>query len=280
MTYRRDIDGLRALAVMAVVLFHIDPAWVPGGFVGVDIFFVISGYLITSIISGRIRSGEFAFGWFFLRRIRRIAPAYFAVTLITLAVGCVLMLPSDLEFLGKSAFWSAFSVPNVFFWLHLDTGYFAADSRQLPLLHLWSLGVEEQFYMVWPAMLVIAMRYLPRRMMIAFLFILIAVSFQYAQAKAVSDPSFAYYMLPTRAGELGLGALLALMQMNPQPTSSGGFGHELLAAMGLILVLFALFALDENSLFPGWNAFLPCFGTVLLILAGSHRDCAVAAPLR
>lgn len=280
MAYRKDVDGLRALAVLAVVLFHIEPMLLPGGFVGVDIFFVISGYLITSIIAAHIQQNGFSFGWFFLRRVRRIAPAYFVVTLATLAVGCLLMLPADLESLGRSALWSAFSLPNVFFWLHLDTGYFAADSRQLPLLHLWSLGAEEQFYLLWPALLVLAMRHLQYRTTMVLLALLVLASFQFAQVKAVSDPAFAYYMLPTRAGELGMGALLALSRFARTRTVTGGPGYELLALLGMILVLHALFVLDRNSLFPGWNAFYPCLGTTLLILAGSRRECMVTAPLR
>ena len=280
MAYRRDVDGLRALAVLAVVLFHVDARLLTGGFVGVDVFFVISGYLITSIIASRIHQGEFSFGWFFLRRIRRIAPAYFVVTLVALMAGCVLMLPADLEQLGRSALWSAFSLPNVFFWLHLDTGYFASDSRQLPLLHLWSLGVEEQFYLLWPALLVLAARYLPRRIIMLLLTLLIAASFQYAQLKSVSDPAFAYYMVPTRAGDLGLGALLALSPFSRDRTTTGGWGYEILALCGVALVLHAMFTLDQDSIFPGWNAFYPCLGTTLLILAGSRRDCLVTAPLR
>ena len=265
---------------MAVVLFHTSSSLVPGGFVGVDIFFVISGFLITSIILPPIQDGTFSFRWFYLRRIRRIAPAYFAIVLATLLAGCLLMLPDDLGQLGESAFWSALSVPNVFFWLHLDTGYFAADSRQVPLLHLWSLGVEEQFYLLWPAMLLAGMRIVSGRGTIAFLLVVVAGSFLHAQHASQTDTSYAYYMLPTRAGELGLGALLALAGRKPSFGVPGRPISETLAALGFLLVIGSLFMLDRYSRFPGWNAFIPCFGTVLLIHAGANERCALIALLR
>jgi peptidoglycan/LPS O-acetylase OafA/YrhL len=277
-SYRPDIDGLRAVAVLSVVFFHLEASLVPGGFVGVDIFFVISGFLITSILRREMEAGTFSFGEFYLRRIRRIAPAYFAMVAATLAAGCFLLAPRDLAALGESALWSSLSVPNIHFWRAVDTGYFAADSRQLPLLHLWSLGVEEQFYLVWPALL-LALIKLPRRPLLGLLMVFSAWSFLFAQLRIGTDASFAYYMLPTRAGELGIGALLAL-----SPTihdkRDGGVGHELLAIAGLALIAASLLLLDGSSSFPGLNALYPCMGTALLILAGSRRECRTVAFLR
>jgi peptidoglycan/LPS O-acetylase OafA/YrhL len=278
--YRKDIDGLRALAVLAVVLFHFDARLVPGGFVGVDVFFVISGFLITSIILPRVREGSFRFGWFYLRRIRRIAPAYFAVAFATLAAGCLLMLPEDLAQLGKSAFWSALLLPNIFFWRELDTGYFAADSRQVPLLHLWSLGVEEQFYLLWPALLLIGFRWLNAKVLVSLLIALAIASFALAQHLSLTDTAFAYYMLPARAGELGVGALLAMAPRHHRPQGASRIANETLAASGLLLIIGAMFALDKTSRFPGWNAFIPCVGTALLILSGDRGRCSLTAPLR
>ena len=140
LAYRPDIDGLRALAVLGVVLYHIDESLVPGGFTGVDIFFVISGYLITAILKRDIVAGKFSIADFYRRRLLRIGPAYFAVTMATLLAGSFVMLPEDMRSLATSAAWSAVALPNVHFWLNLDTGYFAAASDQIPLLHLWSLG--------------------------------------------------------------------------------------------------------------------------------------------
>ena len=278
--YRPDIDGLRALAVLSVVLFHFDAQLLPGGFTGVDIFLVISGFLITSILRREMAAGDFSFRRFYLRRIRRIAPAYFAIAVATLLAGCFLLAPDDLEGLGRSAFWSALSLPNVHFWQALDTGYFAADSRQLPLLHLWSLGVEEQFYFVWPTLLLLGMRGLPRWTLLPLLGMVTLGSFAYAQQQLDRDPAFAYYMLPTRAGELGLGAMLALGLADTTGQRTGGFRYEWLAAAGLALIAGGLFLLDGASAFPGWNALYPCLGTGLLIFAGARRDCWITAPFR
>ncbi len=159
--YRPDIDGLRAIAVLSVVLYHINPAWVPGGYVGVDIFFVISGFLITGNILREQRSGH-GFSWseFYRRRALRILPVLFFVILSVLLVGHFILLPNDLLELSWSALAGVFSVPNIYFTYFLDTSYFADDSSHKPLLHLWSLGVEEQFYFLWPLLLVLLSRIL------------------------------------------------------------------------------------------------------------------------
>ena len=281
MQYRPDVDGLRAVAVVSVVLFHIREALVPGGFVGVDIFFVISGFLITSIIYREMVEGRFSFSGFYKRRIRRIAPAYFVVTSATLVVGALLMLPQDFEALGRSTLWSAFSLPNVYFWKYLDTSYFASASDQIPLLHLWSLGVEEQFYLIWPAMLLMIWR-LPKPVLLATILVMTAASFALAQATVMSDLSFSYYMLPTRAGELLTGAVVALLPM--RFFSAGGavprVVAEACALCGYGLLGWSLFALNRESVFPGMNAVAPCLGTALLIVAGAHPRARAILPLK
>ena len=148
--YRPDIDGLRAVAVLAVILFHINPHWLPGGFVGVDVFFVISGYLITGIVAKELQEGRFTIKAFYERRIRRILPALWALLLVCLPISFWLMLPADAEAMAKSAMWSILAMANVYFWREVTTDYFAPQSAQMPFLHLWSLGVEEQFYVLWP----------------------------------------------------------------------------------------------------------------------------------
>ena len=280
LTYRPDIDGLRAIAVLSVLLFHLDAEWVPGGFVGVDVFFVISGYLITSIIARHALAGTFSFGDFYRRRILRIAPVYVAVTLATLLAGAVLMVPEDFASLARSAAWSAFSLPNVYFWKYLDTSYFAADTNQVPLLHLWSLGVEEQFYLLWPALLLLLLRWAGRRMYLAPMAILAALSFAWAHQWAIDDFPFAYYMLPARAGELLVGAILALiLQGSAGARMLPRWASEALALIGYALIGWALFCLDRESRFPGINALWPCLGAAALILAGRHRDCVMIRPL-
>ncbi|GAB2662461.1 acyltransferase family protein [Arenimonas aestuarii] len=266
--YRPDIDGLRALAVLSVVAYHIDAAWLPGGYVGVDIFFVISGYLITRNIWGEMLAGRFSLGQFYLRRIRRIAPAFLVMAAVTVLAGSLLLLPQDLDRLSRSALWGVFSAANVFYWLHLDTGYFAESSSQEPLLHTWSLGVEEQFYFLWPALLLVLLR-APRRqaMVLAAAALVCVVSFAAAEWWAINSPKFAYYMLPARAGELMVGALLALSWRDRRPVA-GGWKPETMAVAGLALVAYALFALNDESRFPGINAVYPCLGAALLMLAG------------
>ena len=151
--YRADIDGLRGVAVLAVIAFHIAPEHLPGGFVGVDIFFVISGFLITGHLLADIETGTFSLRDFYRRRVKRIAPVLLFVVGVTLFAAQLLLLPEDAHFTAKSAIASVAGAANIFFWLFQDTSYFAPDSRHTPLLHLWSLGVEEQFYLLWPLLL-------------------------------------------------------------------------------------------------------------------------------
>lgn len=274
--YRPDIDGLRAVAVLSVVLYHINKNLIPGGYVGVDIFFVISGYLITRNIWNEIRHGRFSLVDFYVRRIHRIYPAYAVVTLTVLLAGALLLMPSDMVRLARSAFWSAFSLPNVYFWKYLDTAYFAAASNEEPLLHMWSLGVEEQFYFIWPCMLSATFLLAQKRRLAAIVVAAtIAVfSFAYAEAFLSTAPKFTYYMLPARAGELMMGALLALCQRGC--SEGAGNRHDRwvnnsFSLVGVLLIAGSLMLLNDNSRFPGLNAFWPCLGTVFLIRAGQEQ---------
>jgi peptidoglycan/LPS O-acetylase OafA/YrhL len=277
--YRADIDGIRAIAVLSVLVFHVHEGWLPGGFTGVDIFFVISGFLITSILLKDLRRGSFSFLAFYRRRILRIAPAYFAVVLVSLCAGALLFLPEDIESLARSALWSSFSLPNVYFWKYLDTSYFAPDSSQVPLLHLWSLGIEEQFYLFWPALLLLTHRLGKRWLPLAAMMILALASFYFAERWAEKHVMFAYYMLPARGGELLVGAMLAAL-----PASKTGAGprgvlpglNGLLGLGGVLLICYGLLALNDKSRFPGVNALVPSIGTALLILAGRDRSCWIS----
>ena len=198
--YRPDIDGLRAVAVLSVILFHIDKRLIPGGFVGVDIFFVISGFLISLHILQEIEAGKFSIVEFYRRRIKRIAPPMLVVVLITIIAAQFLMIPEDAERAADSALWSLVSLANVYFWWHQDTSYFSAASSELPLLHLWSLGVEEQFYIIWPIVLFLLYRKLHSKLFVVFTGLIAIASYAAGQYWFVSDSSFVYYMLPTRAG--------------------------------------------------------------------------------
>ncbi|MGY0618363.1 acyltransferase family protein [Lysobacter sp. A378] len=272
--YRPDIDGLRAVAVLSVVFYHIKNTWVPGGYVGVDIFFVISGFLITRNIWNELQSGKFSLADFYLRRIRRIAPVFFVVTATTLLAGALLLLPADLLRLSISAIWASLSAANIYYWKYLDTGYFAAASAEEPLLHMWSLGIEEQFYLVWPALLMLLALVSRRRMVTIAATVLICVgSFVVAELTNVSAPKFAYYMLPARTGELMMGALLAFYacwaaKEKDLPLNWQVWVGEIASVLGLGLVAFSLWWLDDASPFPGINAVYPCLGAVLIILSG------------
>ncbi len=264
-SYRQDIDGLRALAVIAVVLYHFNKNWLPGGF----------GYSITGIIH---RQGtNFSFSEFYGRRIRRILPAAVFMTAITLMMGSFLLMPADVKALSESAIASVLSAANIYYWLFLDTSYFAASSETVPLLHMWSLGVEEQFYLIWPAMMIIATRLGGIRLLVATSVLVAVASFTIGEYYLGRSPSFAYYMLPSRAGELLIGALLLLWQDSrrvPSPTASNVMG-----VVGLALVGWSLAFLSETGGFPGLRSLAPAAGTALLIASGVNSLSLVARSL-
>ena len=265
--YRPDIDGLRAIAVLAVILFHINKALLPGGFVGVDIFFVISGYLISAHIFNSAACGQFSFADFYFRRVRRIAPAMLVVIAATLLAAQYLLLPDDAKGTAKSAVWSLASLTNLYFWLFQDVGYFAGSSSELPLLHLWSLSVEEQFYLIWPCLAILLWRLRPPARPLVLVAGIIA-SFAYAQFSFVADPSFAYFMLPTRCGELLIGALLALAVTTGTVAPIPQRWAAPFATVGLFLIGASGWLIAENSIFPGVLALPPTIGAALIILAG------------
>lgn len=281
--YRADIDGLRAVAVMAVILFHADPRWLPGGFVGVDIFFVISGYLITGIVAKDFEAGRFAFRQFYERRVRRILPALWVLLIVCVPLSWLLLLPQDAEAMGKSALWSALAMANVYFWHEVSTDYFAPQSAQLPFLHLWSLGVEEQFYLLWPMLLLAIWRLVkhrPRALGAAVALAVVVGSTLLAEyLLATQEVRFAYYMLPARAGELALGAGLALVRYSSFRGSATIAGVA--AAMGWTLTGYSVVGLSEHDPFPGWRALVPTLGAAALILSGQlHSSGIWLSPLR
>ena len=214
LSYRADIDGLRAIAIVSVVVFHYGLWLEDSGFAGVDLFFAISGYLITSLIKQDITAGTFSLVDFYARRIRRIVPALLVMTLVVLAVGLIMLGPSDLEALGASGLAAIFGYANFHF--YFATGYFDTAAFTKPLLHTWSLGVEEQFYLIW-APLLFAAAYLTGKafgnVMVALLIAIIVASFTMALFLSKEDPDLGFYMPHARAWELGLGALAALVPL-------------------------------------------------------------------
>ncbi|MET0676037.1 MAG: acyltransferase family protein [Bradyrhizobium sp.] len=256
--YRPDVDGLRAVAVMLVLHFHAFPDAMPGGFIGVDVFFVISGFLITGIIRREAELGRFSLIEFYNRRVRRIFPALIVVLCATLALGWFWMLPPAFTQLGSDAFASAAFLANIA--LLLQSGYFDVESAKKPLLHLWSLGIEEQFYLFWPLLLMLAVRL--RINFLATTAVLGAASFLLNIALIGSHPVAAFYLPFTRAFELLAGAALACGWMKISHSVAPSNAR---AWAGVVLIVAAAAILNHHRAFPGWWALLPVIGTALLL---------------
>jgi peptidoglycan/LPS O-acetylase OafA/YrhL len=267
--YRPDIDGLRALAVGIVVLFHLGLGWIPGGYVGVDVFFVISGYLITDIILRQLNQQRFSFFGFYCRRLRRIFPALFAMIGVSLAAGSLLLLPGDYVIAGQSAVYAMFAASNFYFLLH--TGYFDAKAELMPLLHTWSLGVEEQFYLVWPALLVGATRWFgPKRRGLAVALLCVGTaSFAANCLFTAVSPKIAFYMPYTRAWEFCAGALFSLATI-PSLRSSRR-ASDVASWTGLLLLLGSALGFTIMTPFPGTFALIPVTGAALLVAPFEHK---------
>lgn len=263
---RRDIDGLRALAVIPVVLYHFGFGAFSGGFVGVDVFFVISGFLITSIIVREISAGRFSFVDFWARRARRIVPALSVMMLAVLLVGWVMMPASDYSQLGRAVRYQAMFISNILF-MRQD-GYFNPASDFKPLLHTWSLSVEEQYYILFPLLMVLLTRYLRHWRWI--LFGLLVMSFALNIWVMRHNPDEAFFLLPMRAWELLCGAMLAVLPASRRTLSSQVYQGVSLA--GLLAVLYAIFGFDKYTPFPGWAALLPVLGATAMIWANSYAS--------
>jgi len=259
--YRPEIDGLRALAILPVVLFHYRVGGFAGGFVGVDVFFVISGYLITSLIQEEIKRGTFSLAHFYERRVRRIFPGLFAMLAVVSVAAFLFLFPVDLVRYAQSLFATALFGANFEFWR--EAGYFDSFANQKPLLHLWSIAVEEQFYLLFPALLILLRRSTPRLRVLAVGAVFVA-SFALSAWGAGAAPVATFYLLPARAWELMLGALLALGAV---PAIRPRILSEISAALGLVLIGASMFAFTANTPFPGPAALLPCAGAALVIHA-------------
>jgi len=262
MRYRNDIDGLRAVAVVPIVLYHAGLTWISGGFIGVDVFFVISGFLITSIMLGDIQAGRFSVVGFWGRRIVRIFPALFVMLAAVMVAGCVFLFPGDLRSLAASAAAAAAFVSNL--WFEFTAGYFGPAAETLPLLHTWSLGVEDQFYIVHPLLIAAVHRFAPNRLK-AVLTVTALASFGLGLALSISMPVHAFYGLPGRVWELGLGALVAA---DAAPKIATKSGRDAAAIGGLALIALGYAAIRPTSLFPVPWAVLPALGAALIIAYG------------
>nr|MEC6697794.1 acyltransferase family protein [Sphingobium sp. SJ10-10] len=259
--YRRDIDGLRALAVLPVLFYHVRLWPFSGGFVGVDIFFVISGYLIASIIARELAEGRFSLTAFYARRIRRIFPALFATIAVTIVAGSQILLPLDYRALGMSATATVLFASNLYFARH--SGYFGSAAEEAPLLHTWSLAVEEQFYILFPLLMLCAFWAGGRtRLLLAAMALL---SFGVALLLVDRAPVLAFYLPFPRAWEFLAGALLATGLL---PPLRSGWAAQLCALAGIVLIGWAVFGFSGGTAFPGLNALYPVLGAMLILHAG------------
>ncbi|WP_298433317.1 acyltransferase family protein [uncultured Jannaschia sp.] len=266
MKYRSEIDGLRAIAVVPVILFHAGFELFSGGFVGVDVFFVISGFLITTIIIAEMEDGRFSLLKFYERRARRILPALFFVVLWCIPAAWYLLLISDMEDFAKSLIAVATFSSNILFWR--ESGYFDTAAELKPLLHTWSLAVEEQFYILFPLFLMASWRF-GKRMIIWALVAAFVISLSVSHWGAYNKPAATFYLLPTRAWELLIGSFAAFyLRKTAVPTPL--WLSNLLSASGLIAIGLAVFIYDEGTPFPSLYALAPTVGTVLIILFASR----------
>ena len=277
LTHRADIEGLRGIAVLSVLAVHSFPHWLQGGFIGVDIFFVLSGYLISQLLLQSLEAGRYSLIDFYARRVRRLYPALCLVLLACLVFSLLYTFPSASRHVGQHVAAGALFISNIVLWS--EAGYFDAASQAKPLLHLWSLGIEEQFYLVWPVAMAFLFRH-PRwalRLIIAALLLSLGLNLAFVTDRPVAT----FFLPPTRFWELMLGAVLAWLtwQANGQPLSwvcqrwqvLSGMHQRLadgLSLLGLLMLAGALWLIDHDAPFPGWRALLPTLGTVALLAAG------------
>jgi peptidoglycan/LPS O-acetylase OafA/YrhL len=268
MKYRSEIDGLRALAVVPVILFHAGFKAFSGGFVGVDVFFVISGYLITTILLNELESGRFLIVQFYERRARRILPALFTVMLVCLPFAWFWLLPQDMESFSQSLVSISVFASNILFWR--TSGYFDTTTELKPLIHTWSLSVEEQYYLLFPLFMLFAWK-LGKRWTIGILAVVSLISFAFAQWLVYRNPSFTFYMLPTRAWELLIGAFVAFYYSEHNIKKHNYLASELGSVLGFALISFAIFAYNEQTPFPSLYALAPTIGAALIIVFATNQ---------
>jgi peptidoglycan/LPS O-acetylase OafA/YrhL len=269
MEYRKEIDGLRAVAVLPVILFHAGFQVFSGGFVGVDVFFVISGYLITSILLAEIQSGEFSLVNFYERRARRILPALFVTMFVSIFVSWFWLLPRDMQSFSQSLVAVSIFSSNILFWL--TSGYFDSTSELKPLLHTWSLAVEEQYYLIFPLFLMLIWK-IGKKYLASILTVVAVISIALAQYCLMNNQTqTAFYLLPTRGWELLMGSLVALFLFNSPRYIPNEKASQIGAGVGLTLLCYAIFAFSKQTPFPGFYALVPTLGTALIIIFATEQ---------
>lgn len=267
--YRSEIDGLRAIAVIAVIIYHINPSWLVGGFLGVDVFFVISGYLITAIIQRNINAGRFSLSGFWVRRVKRLYPAMMAMVCTTAVVGNFVLIRPERIDLVKQSIGAIFSFSNILLW-KTTNGYWSASSENIALLHTWSLSLEEQFYIFFPLLLVVLSKWI-RNSALYVTLLLTLISFSLSVYLTDIDRSGAFYLLHTRFWELSIGSLLALIELKRPAWFTDKKHLSFLAPVGLALVAYSLLAVKNDADFPKWKPILACIGTALILAFSRHR---------
>ncbi len=269
MKYRRDIDGLRAIAVLPVMLFHAHAPFFSGGYVGVDIFFVISGYLITTIIATELEQGTFSSLRFYERRARRILPALLLMVVFALAISAVVLNPNQLQVLGERALAVMFFVSNMH--LAMNDDYFDDAAETNPFLHTWSLAIEEQYYILFPILMMVIWRTRKQWALPVVLLISVA-SILLAEWMSRTTPSVSFYLLPTRTWELGAGAVVALAELRYGKAPRDKLAARVLPALGLLMIAVSIVMFDNETVHPGFATLLPVTGAVLVIAFGGAQD--------
>ena len=270
MRYREDIDGLRAIAVLSVIFYHLGFSFISGGFIGVDIFFVISGFLITQSIQHDLNNNNFTIKNFYIKRIRRIVPVLFVTTMVTMVVALFILPIEDLKEFALSLVSVSLFGSNIFFWQHID--YFSVSAELKPLLHTWSLGIEEQFYIFFPLFMMWTATWRSKKIFIAtavFTFLSFALC---ASPFGVSHIQANFFLPITRFWELFMGVLLALFLSKKSEVKSNKALDNILALFGLGFIITPLLLLDYNSVFPGLNALYPVVGSLLIIYSGYRKE--------
>lgn len=272
--YRADIDGMRAIAVLSVIIFHVWPHSLSGGFVGVDVFFVISGYLITGIISEKINKGTFSFLDFYARRIKRILPSFYSMILLTLVLTYFTLLPTDYIFFVRSLLRACIYISNVFFASNIN--YFAQNSNEYHLLHTWSLSVEEQYYIFWPIILLLLARINNRFCKVLLISSLFMSSYLFSIYSAKYNMNIGYYSIMSRSFELMVGSILSFIVQGKLIKSvwlerKNFLIYNLISILGIFLIIYSFFSINEKTAFPSYIAIVPTLGAALIIYSGSFN---------
>ena len=261
--YRPELNGLRALAVILVLLFHLDISWMQGGFLGVDVFLVVSGYFISKNILYGLQNNSFTFKKFYTKRLRRLFPALIFTLILVVIAGYFFFTPSSYERLGKSAIFASFSLSNFFFWS--EAGYFNLESTYKPLLHMWSLSLEEQFYLFWPLLLVVLYKF-KKQYLHFFILVIAIISIVLGEIYIANNPSAVFFLIPFRMFEFLLGA--SCIWLEKYFFNKKTYILESLFFIGLVLIVYSSVKFDHFTRMPGVLSLVPCVGTMFIIVAG------------